>query len=309
MAKQRYAVLGATGQIGHVLVDQLLKKGHQVKAIGRSPRKLEFLKAKGAEIASIDGFDKESKIVQAFQRTDGVFCLIPPGYGVDNYGKYQDLVGEAIKAAIKKNSIRYVINLSSLGGHLPEGTGPIKGLYRQEQRLNTLTETNIIHLRPGYFMENFYWSIPVIIHTGVFKTLLRPDLTLPIVSTEDIGIKAAEFLDSLNFKEHTVFDFVGPRPLNLIEVCQAIGSAIGKTNLEYVQQSYEEAKNEMLSSGMKTSMADLLLEMYKSFNDERLLPSFEELTSEHKGKITIEEFARHFAHLYKQEIEKQKAYL
>lgn len=306
MTKNVYAVMGASGQIGHIVVEYLLKQGHQVKAIGRDQKKLALLQSKGAEIIPVEGFDEEAVLTKAFKGVDAVFGMIPPGYGLDNVAAFQDRVGEAMKTAIQKNSIPYLVNLSSIGANLPEGTGPIKGLYRQEQRLNTLSNLNVLHFRPTYFMENLFWVIPVIQQTDTLQTPFLPELALPMVSTEDIGLKAAEFLDQLNFKGHTVFEFVGPRkePLNLIEVTKILGNALGKPNLKYIQQSYEEAKMGMLAIGMNLSTTELMLEMYKGFNEGKCILT-QKLTTEHQGKITMEQFATNFAKVYKEQ-EKQK---
>lgn len=305
MAKKVYGILGATGQIGHVIVENLLQKGHHVKAIGRDTHKLNFLKTKGAESIAIESFEKEPLLVEAFADCEAVFGMLPPGQGADNFEAYQDKVGEAITSALQKNSIRYHVNLSSLGAHLPEGTGPIKGLHAQEKRLNALKELNVIHLRPAYFMENFFWSIPILLQTGTLKSPLNPELSLPIVSTVDIGNKAADFLNQLNFKGQTIFEFVGPRALTLLEITKIIGREIGKPDLKYSQPSYEEIKKGMLTSGMPSALVDLMLEMYRAFNANKCQPT-QPITDEHKGKITFEQFAKVFAGAYKHEAE-QKA--
>jgi uncharacterized protein YbjT (DUF2867 family) len=305
MVKRVYAVIGASGQIGRVVTEYLLKKGHQVKAIGRNQQKLDFLKSKGAEVVPIEGFDKEAPLTKALKGVEALFGMLPPGSSVDNFLAYQDNVGEAIKTALQKNNISNLVNLSSVGAHLPEGTGPIKGLYRQEQRLNALPNLNVLHFRPAYFMENLLFSIPAILQTGALKTPLNPELSLPMVSTEDIGIKVAEFLDRLNFKGQTVFEFGGPRSQNLIEVTKVLGGAIGKPDLKYVQLPYDEVKKGMLAMGMKPSLVELMIEMYKAFNANQCLPT-QKLTADHQGKITIEQFANTFAQAYKQQAKKQK---
>lgn len=297
--------MGATGQIGHVVVESLLQKGHQVKAIGRDQKKLDALKSKGAEIVSIKKFDDQELLTKAFKGADAVFTLIPPGYREENYGAFQDSVGEAIKTAIQKNAIPYLVNLSSMGAHLAEGVGPIKGLHRQEERLNALGNLNVVHLRPGYFMENLLQTIPMIQQTGTLKTPLAPELGVYMVSTDDIGVKAAEFLEQLNFKGHIIFDFAGPRekPLNLLEITKILGHSIDKPDLEYKKQSYEEAKKEMLNLGLSPTVADLLIEMYKAFNEGKCVFT-QKITAEHRGKTTMEQFAQKFAKSYKQSEQK-----
>lgn len=307
MEKKVYAIMGASGQIGHVVAEQLLKKGHHVKAILRNPKKMEQLKAKGAEAIIIGKFNHHEQLIAAFEGADGVFSLLPPAYEGDDLQAFQDSVGEAVKEAIEKNSIQYIVDLSSVGADKPEGTGPIKGLHRQEQRLNAVKNLNAVHFRPSYFMENFFWSISGIKQTGRFESPLSPDLAIPMVSTDDIGMKIAEFLDQLTFKGQTVFEFTGPheKPLVLKEAVKVLGKAIGKPQLECVQQSYDAAKKAMLASGMKPGITDLMIEMYKAFNEGKIAFT-QKMTPEHRGQITLEQFAKKFEQAYTQ-AERQKA--
>lgn len=298
MSKKTYTIMGATGHIGHVLTEKLLEKGHAVRALGRDAKKLSDLKAKGAETLS-PAFDDADALAGAFKGTDGIFVMIPPNYAADDFSAYQDKAGEAIVKAIQDSGVKYVVDLSSIGAELPDGTGPIAGLYRQEQRLNKLSAVNVIHLRPSSFMENQFFSIPVIQGMGVNGSATPGNFPLPTVATRDIGAKAAEFLDQLNFKGHEAFDFTGPKEYSLTEVTAALGKAIGKPDLKYVQFSLEDAHKGILGSGMKPKMADLMIEMYKAGGEGKLHPT-QELTAGHRGKTTIEEFSEIFAAAYGQ---------
>ena len=144
------------------------------------------------------------------------------------------------------------MNLSSIGAELPGGTGPIAGLYRQEQRLNQITGLNILHLRPCSFMENQFWSIPIIKASGINGSASPGNYPMPMVATKDIGEKAADFLEHLNFKGKEAFDFAGPQEYTLVEVTAALGKAIGKPDLAYVQFSLEDAKKGMLGKRHET---------------------------------------------------------
>ena len=298
MSKKTYAVLGATGHIGHVLTEKLLEKGHAVRALGRDEKKLAALKAKGAQVSS-PAFDNASQLTEAFKGADGVFVMIPPSYGADDFSDYQDRTGEAIVQAISNSGVKYVVNLSSIGGEVPSGTGPIVGLYRQEQRLNKLSDVNVLHLRPSSFMENQYWSLPLIKGQGINGSATPGNFPLPTVATKDIGEKAAELLDQLSFKGHEAFDFTGPKEYTLAEVTTSLGKAIGKPDLAYVQFPLEDAKKGMLATGMKPKMVDKMIEMYRAGNAGKLHPP-QELSADHRGKVTIEEFAKGFAAAYSQ---------
>lgn len=290
MAKTTYAIMGATGHIGQFLVETLLNNGDRVHAIGRDKNKLQSLNKKGAEIFSVASFDDSTALTKAFAGCEAVFSFIPPNYQEANFEIYQDKVGEAIKEAVINNGISFVLNLSSIGAHLEQGTGPIKGLHRHEQRLNAIPSLNVLHLRPGYFMENLNWSIPLLKKHGIIGTAVRSDLPIPMIAARDIGLKSAEFLQLLKFKGYTVFEFIGPKGVTMDEAAVAIGRAIGKPDLKYRQFSFQEVEKGMLEAGMKMNAAHLLLEMYKSINEEKLALT-QNMTPEHLGKTTIDEFA------------------
>jgi uncharacterized protein YbjT (DUF2867 family) len=300
MASKTYAIMGATGNIGSQLTLELLKLGHKVNAIGRSQHKLSILQEKGAQGVIIRDFDDAGRLNVAFQDVDAVFSFIPPGYSEKDLETYQEKIGKAIKAALEKNQIRYVVNLSSVGAELTQGTGPIKGLHRHEMRLNSLSNNvNILHLRPAFFMENLFSAIPFIIKNGIFEGALFGHLRIPMVATNDIAAKAAYFLDRLNFKGHTIFDLVGPRPVTYSEVARILGKAIGRPELKYVEVAYSDAEKAMVALGMNPSMARLMTGMYEAFNKGLIKPT-QTITPEHQGKTTIEEFALLFAEKYKE---------
>lgn len=296
MAKHTFAIIGASGKIGHVLTEELLKKGHKVHAIGRDKNKLQKCKEKGAEIF-ISSFDNASELAKAFKGAQAVFSFIPPAITENDYGAYQDKVGEAIKKALIEEKIQHVLNLSSVGAQLSEGVGLIKGLHRHEKRLNAIPGLNVLHFRPGYFMENMERSIPMIKAAGFNGMALRPDLRIPMIATHDIGIKCAEFLDALNFKGQSVFEFIGPHAFTPVEATAILGKAIGKPDLKYKQLSVDELEKGMAGLGLKPATIKLMLDMYKAFNEEKV-PLTQQMTPEHKGKTTIEEYAKTFAQLY-----------
>jgi uncharacterized protein YbjT (DUF2867 family) len=296
MKKFTVAITGATGHIGHDLTEELLKKGHKVRALGRDEHKLQQFKTKGAEIFSGEPTDS-AFLFKAFKGCDAVFSLIPPGYDASDMEVLRDETGEAICQAIAKAKISHVINLSSVGADLPSGTGPIKVLHRMEEKLNSIENLNLLHFRPNFFMENLLGFLPSIKKSGITSSSLKADLPIPMIATRDIALKVAEFFDTLKFTGSSFFDFAGPRDITMEEATKAIGKAIGKSDLKYVQLPYQRAEEEMIASGMHHQIAKLMVEMQKSFNERKIRPT-QKLTADHKGKTTIEEFSKIFAQIY-----------
>jgi uncharacterized protein YbjT (DUF2867 family) len=290
MAKSTFAIMGATGHIGHYLVEELLKKGRKVRAIGRNPHKLQELKANGAEIFSGDLTDIEF-LAKAFSGCQAIFSLIPPGLEEDDMEVFRERSAEAIDQAIAKAKITHVINLSSIGANISAPTGPIKELHRHEERLDSLPNLNVLHVRPGFFMENFSMLLPGIKKTGSLAMSIKKDLPLPMVATRDIAHKIAELLIAQKFTGSSVFELAGPREVTMAEAAQILGKAMAKPDMKYVQLSYEQAEKAMIEGGLKHQVAKLLVEMHKAFNEGKIAPT-QKLTTEHRGKTTLEEYCK-----------------
>lgn len=297
MAKNTYAIMGATGHIGHVLAEELLKKGHKVRALGRDGHKLQELKAKGAEVLSGD-FTDSHLLAQAFKGCQAVFSFIPPGFDTDDFEVFRDKTGKAIAQAVVKAKITHVLNLSSVGANLHSGTRPIKELHDHEERLNLIPNLNVLHFRANYFMENLLQFLPSIKSSALFASPLKADLHIPMVATKDIGLKMAEFLQDLKFTGSSIFDFAGPKEVTMEVAAKVIGQAIGKPHLKYVHLSYEQAEKELIAAGIKHQIAKMMVEMNRGFNDGKIRPT-QSLTAGHKGKTTLEEFAKTLGQFYR----------
>lgn len=290
-----YVITGATGHVGSRVADLMLKQKKQIRVIGRDASRLKHLSDRGAEPFAGDG-DDASFLGKAFQGAEAVFVMIPPDLYASDLGAQQDRFGEAIFSALKQTSVPFVVNLSSVGGELAKGTGPIAGLHRQEQRLNRL-DAAVLHLRPTYFMENFLANIPVIKHMGINGSPMKPDLRFPTIATRDVGDVAADVLVNHSFQDKSVRYLLGPRDVTPVEATRILGAAIGKPDLPYVQFSEEDAEKGMVDAGISPSVAKAFVEMNHAFNTG--LVSFPLRNAENTTPTTLEEFAQQvFAKVY-----------
>jgi len=292
-----YAVMGATGHIGKVVAERLLDTGSRVHVIGRDADRLKGLVGQGA-IPYAGAFDDAEMLTNAFKGADGVFAMIPPDHHAPDHLAFQDRVGSAIVRGLQATRVQYVVNLSSIGAHLKEKTGPVLGLHHQETRINNLSNLHAVHIRPTYFLENLLMSIPPIQSLGINGSPLRGDLPIPMVATRDIGAKAAAFLLDLQFQGHAAFEFFGPRPFTMQEATTILGRAIGKPELKYVKFAYEVAEEAMVGAGLSPDYARLLIELDRSFNEGLIRPT-QPMTQDHLGTTGIEHFAKEFASAFR----------
>jgi uncharacterized protein YbjT (DUF2867 family) len=292
-----FAVMGATGNIGSKVSEQLLAGGHSVRALGRSLDKLAGLKAKGADVRTGDAADA-AFLAAAFTGADGVFTMQPPNPISPDMLADSDRTGSAIAEAIAASGTRHVVALSSVGAERASGTGPIVGLHRQEERLKRLAGTNVLILRPGYFFENFLHVLDLIRHQGINGGGAAGATAIPMIATEDIARVAAGALAARDWTGVRVQELLGPRDLSFDEATRIIGATIGKPDLAYVRFPYADYAAALQQAGLSKSVADLYAEMEKAF-DDGIVKSVE---GRHAGNTTptrFEDFAEVIARAYR----------
>lgn len=287
------AITGATGNIGSKITTHLLSKGQRVRCIARTADNLKNLAVQSAEIEALSLEDTKA-LAKAFTGVDAVFAMIPPNYQTQDFIGFQNAIGESIAEAIETSEVKYVVSLSSQGAHLPDKTGPIKGLHHQEQRLNNLKGINILHMRPTYFMENLLANIDMIKQMNIMGSDIQGDMKMPMIATQDIARFAAERLLKKDFSGMTVKDLLGQRDLSMNEAAEIIGQKISKPDLKYVQFSYEDTEKALIDMGFSADVAGLFFEMSKAINEGLVnVPRTRENTTD----TPFEEFAGVFARI------------
>ena len=292
-----YAITGATGNIGSKTANILLAKGEKVRVIGRNAARLQSLVERGAE-AKVGDLTDGNFVASAFSGATAVFTMIPPNYAAPDFRAYQNEISESLAAGIVKSGVKYVVNLSSQGADLPEGSGLILGLREQEVRFHQLEGVNVLHLRPTYFMENLLMNIPLINRMGIAGSAVHGDLKFAMIATSDIAACVAERLVRHDFTGTTVQDLLGQRDLSLDEAVAVIGRRIGMPGLKYVQFLYEDAANGMMEMGMSEDVSSLFIEMCEALNNG-LFSVGRTRTPENSTPTSIEEFAETFAYHFK----------
>jgi uncharacterized protein YbjT (DUF2867 family) len=294
-----YVILGASGNTGHVVAQQLLSKGKKVRVVGRNTGHLQLLAAEGAEKFVADITDAPA-LTKAFHQADSAYVMIPPNPTSPDFRAFQSRVSDAIAKALQDAGVKNVVALSSLGTDKSSGTGPILGLHDLEQKLNRLN-ANVLHLRPGYFMENTLPQAAAIRMVGSALGPIRPDLKLPMIATCDIGKAAAEALLRLEFRGKQIQELHGQRDLDYTEAATIIGQAIGKPGLKYLQAPNDQLRAAMLQMGMSDNFVDLILEMAEALNLGRVR-ALEPRTPGNTTATTFENFvATFFVPAYQQQ--------
>ncbi len=290
----KIVLTGSLGNISKPLTEILVNKGHQVSVITSSTDKKAAIEALGAT-AMVGSVNDISFLTQAFSGADAIYTMVPNNFAATDTKAHIAGVGANYAEAIKAAGVKRVVNLSSIGAHLPSGTGPITGLHRVEQSMNKLEDVAIKHLRPSFFYINFYNNVDMIKHAGIMGSNYSADTKIVLVHPRDIAEAAAEELQG-NFTGHSV-RYVASDERNLGDVVKVLGNAIGKPELPWITFSNEDALNGMIQAGMPQDLAKNYVEMGVATGDGSIQEEYFK-NRPVLGKTKLEDFAKEFAQAF-----------
>lgn len=221
-----FVVAGVTGNTGSVVAQTLLDRKQPVRVIVRAADKGAAWKAKGAEVA-VASLDDAQALARAFEGARGAYLLVPPNYAATSYLDDRKKVTDALVKAVRASRLGHVVFLSSIGAHLPDGTGPIRVVRYGEQQLGAVAK-NLTILRPPSFLDNWAPVLGAAKAQGVLPSFITPDRKIPMISTRDIGCIAAEQLIA-GGKGRTVLELSGPADYSPNDIASALGTILKRT--------------------------------------------------------------------------------
>jgi uncharacterized protein YbjT (DUF2867 family) len=249
-----------TGNIGNHALQQLLQAGAEVSVIVRHPEKLSDSVRRRVKVhqGSLTDVDLVTK---AFQGAKAMLWVTPPDFTHPDAAVYHSEMGAIVRTAIKESKIPYVVNLSSAGAQL-DNAGPISGLGLVERHVNEVAE-NVVHLRPGFFMENFLQQFEAIKRDGAIYELIPGEIAYPFIATQDIGEIAAKLLLETTWSGQSIRGLHGPADLTFANAAQILSDSIGKP-VKYVQITAEQAYQTFLDIGASPGFAQAFVEMQQA---------------------------------------------
>jgi uncharacterized protein YbjT (DUF2867 family) len=245
------------------LTDAVLKGGAEVTLLTRNPEKVQAFADRGARVEAGSLSDGDY-VTRATAGGEVLFWLTPPDYTIEDFRSHYGQMGAIAAQAVRENAIPRVVHLSSIGAHLPSGTGPVSGLHDIEGMLDD-TPAAVTHLRPAYFMENFLNSIQTIEDAGSVFLPVRGSVSIPMIATRDIAAAAAPRILDPGWTGRYVMGLHGPRDLSFDEAAQILSEELSKP-VNHVTVPPEAAKEGMMAMGMTAGSADTMLELYSAID-------------------------------------------
>ncbi|MGW4485592.1 NAD(P)H-binding protein [Amycolatopsis sp. NPDC004368] len=234
-------VTGATGNVGRLVVDELLARGAAVRALTKDPERAAL--PSGVEVV-VGSLARPSTLPAALAGVEDVY-LAPMARTVT---RFCELAADA--------GVRRVVALSgsSLGDDTAGSSGPEFAAVEAAVTAAGFART---FLRPGVFMTNSLgWLEPLRAH-GEIRTAYAEATQTPI-DLSDIAAVAAHVLTTEGHDGRT-YVLSGPEALSLREMAGKIAEAIGRP-VPFVELTREQQYAEWLALGIPGEIAGWLLD-------------------------------------------------
>jgi uncharacterized protein YbjT (DUF2867 family) len=291
----KYTLIGSLGNITKPLASTLIAAGHEVTIVSSNKDRQGAITALGAK-AAIGTLGDVAFLTKAFTGADAVYTMVPPIAQPTNWKEEIRDMAKNLAAAIKASGVKKVVNLSSIGAHMPEGCGPVSGIHFAELELNALSGVDIKHLRPGYFYTNLFHSVGMIKQAGFLGNNFSGDVVLPLTHPVDIAAVAAEELSSLSFTGNSI-RYIASDERTSRDIASVLGAAIGKPDLAYVEFSDEDALKGGIQAGLPEEISRNYMEMGNAIRTGQMIADYKRHPVP-LGKTKLEDFAKEFAAAY-----------
>lgn len=294
----KYVITGSTGHISKPVTIALVKAGHEVTVVTSKHDRVKEIESLGAK-AAVGSVEDKAFLTRAFSGAYAVYAMVPPVSNVQNWKAYIGQVGDNYAEAIKSNNIKYVVCLSSIGAHMPDGCGPVSGLHRVEETFNAkLPDVNVLFLRPAYFYYNLLNNIGLIKNMGIIGSNFSfNDKKLPIVDPDDIALVAKDELLTLNFSGHSIL-YVASDEVTTDQIASTLGSVINKPDLKWVTFTDDQALQGAVQAGVPEELAKNYTEMGHAANSGEMTADYWKNRPATLGKVKLADFAKRFAAAY-----------
>lgn len=242
------AITGATGQLGQLVIEQLLKTvaADKIVAIVRNPAKAAALSQQGIVVRQADYTD-QAAFTQALNGVDKLLLISSSEVG-QRAVQHQNVINAAKAADVK------FIAYTSL---LHADTSPL-GLHVEHVATEkALAESGVPYalLRNGWYTENYLASAPPALEHGVFIGAAGEG-KIASATRADYAAAAAKVI-SEDGHAGKVYELAGDSAWTLSELAAELSKQSGK-NVTYQNLSEADFAAALKGVGLPAGLADML---------------------------------------------------
>jgi NAD(P)H dehydrogenase (quinone) len=241
MIQGKILVTGATGDTGRATVDELLARGHQVRALAHGQdERSKKLQERGVEVTYGDllDFGQVRAALNGVQRAYFVYPIRP--------GILQATVYFA--QAAKEARIDGIVNMSQISAREDAKSHAATDHWLAE-RVFDWSGVTVAHIRPTYFAEWLLYLAPMI-KAGRLHVPFGTGKHAPITAEDQARVIVGILEDSATHKGK-IYPLFGPVEYTYRETAEVLSRVLGK-RVEYKQVEFEVFK-QAFQAGAKAS--------------------------------------------------------
>ncbi|OWS77261.1 NAD(P)-dependent oxidoreductase [Pantoea sp. VS1] len=242
------AITGATGQLGRLVINALLKKvpASEIIAVVRSPEKAQDLQALGVALRTAD-YNQPQTLQGAFAGVQKVLLISSSEVG------QREAQHRAVIDAAKAAGVSFIAYTSLLHADIsPLGLGVE---HRATEALLQASGIPYALLRNGWYSENYAASIaPALAHHAFIGA--AGNGRIASAAREDYAVAAAEVI-SRDDQAGKVYELAGDDSYTLAEFSAEIARQSGE-QVEYVNLPPAEFSAALIGAGLPAPLAELL---------------------------------------------------
>jgi NAD(P)H dehydrogenase (quinone) len=253
-------VTGATGQLGNLVVDGLLKKTppSQVIAAVRDPRKAEGLAAQGVQVREAD-YDRPDTLAAAFAGAEKLLLISSSTPG-QRLGQH-----EAVVNAAREAGVHHLVYTSVL--HADTTKLFVAPDHKATEQVIRDSGIPFTFLRNGWYTENYAQTVLQALATGSFAGSAG-EARLGGVPRIDFAEAAVAVLTGDGHAGKT-YELAGDTLWNYSDLATAITEAAG-TAVTYQDLPPQQHQQFLLAAGLPDPVADMLVDADRSIREGEL---------------------------------------
>ena len=246
----KIAITGATGQLGNLVIEQLLQltTAQNIVALVRNVDKAEHFKTQGIELREFD-YDRPETLVPALLGIDKLLLI-----SANEIGR-RTPQHQAVIDAAKVAGVPYLAYTSLLRAD----TSPL-GLAQEHRETEKLIQDSGItytFLRNNWYSENYLAGVAHTIEIGTLFGAAQ-DGRISSASRIDYAEAAAKVLTSTGHENKT-YELAGSESFSLSDLATFIGQAVNK-DIIYQNLSAEEYTQGLTQAGLPAGLVDVIVD-------------------------------------------------